>query len=248
MQDSDQIGRVIGQRLRESRRLRRMTLDALSEISGLSGAFLSRLERGETSTSIGNLIRIAGAIGISLQQVFENETSASPPGYALSKRKARHGHGLLSGPGYAYEHFPGSSMEQRLETFELEHPVGVKEDFPFISHEGEEVLYLLSGRIEFQVGSETFAMEKGDCIHLQSNQPHRSWNIGTRPARLLMVVATSVGATRPRRPQVIGSPLHSNLARKVIKTGPISAPRTKRPLSIARGGPSKRAAPRSKPG
>lgn len=215
MDDSEQIAGMIGQRLREERRVKGMTLEALGEATGLSSAFLSRLERGESSTSIGNLIRVARAIGVPLQRVFEDDVANASPGYAISRRKERAAQALLSGPGYAYRHFHGLTSEQRLEIFELEYPAGGTQQFPLLAHEGEEeVLYLLSGRLQYQVGSDMFVMEQGDCVHLQSRQPHRGWNTGERPARLLMIVAPALGAARAKsaRASVSTHPLLASAA------------------------------------
>jgi uncharacterized cupin superfamily protein len=63
-----------------------------------------------------------------------------------------------------------------------------------VAHEGEEILFLLSGRIEFQVGTDRFLMEEGDCLHFDSEQPHMGRNIGSEPARMLMVVSPSRSA------------------------------------------------------
>jgi len=204
MDDSEEVA-LIGLRLREGRRAKGITLDRLGEMTDLSSAFLSRLERGETSTSIGNLVRIAGAIGISLQEIFERNQLRSPPSYVLSKTGSRQRHGSLSGPGYIYQRFRGPLRGQRLEAFELEYPVGTNEQLPFLSHRGEEFLYLLSGKIEFEIGTERFVMERGDCIHLQASQPHRSYNIGHEPARLLMVIAPALEGSRRQDRQIAHS-------------------------------------------
>ena len=77
MDEADRIARRIGERIREARRRKGMVLAALSAPTGLSPAFLSRLERGEASTSIANLIRIAGVLGVELQDFFGADEAAS---------------------------------------------------------------------------------------------------------------------------------------------------------------------------
>ena len=70
--ETRQLVQAVAARLREARRTRRFTLRALSEKTGLSEPFLSRLERGRVSTSIANLILITRTVGIDLGQLFQD--------------------------------------------------------------------------------------------------------------------------------------------------------------------------------
>jgi transcriptional regulator with XRE-family HTH domain len=201
MDDADRIARRIGERIREARRRKGMILAALSAPTGLSAAFLSRLERGETSTSIGNLIRMAGVLGIELQDFFAaDEAPAKTADYRLVRRPERLAGPMLAAAGYTYERLAGDLAGRHLDAFELEFPAGARKPILLVAHPGEEILFLLTGRIEFQVAADRFVMNAGDCLHFNSAQPHMGRNIGKQPARLLMVVSPSrAPATQARR-------------------------------------------------
>ena len=78
--------------------------------------------------------------------------------------------------------------EQRLETFLLE--LSAKPRKPtLVAHPGEEMCFVLEGSVEFQVGDETIALERGDSIHLRSDVPHMAWARGSGSACLLMVTS-----------------------------------------------------------
>src|SRR4029453_3864175 len=77
--ETRQLVQAVAARLREARRTRRLTLRALSEKTGLSEPFLSRLERGRVSTSIANLILITRTGGIDLGQLFQDAGGAPRP-------------------------------------------------------------------------------------------------------------------------------------------------------------------------
>ena len=83
-----------------------------------------------------------------------------------------------------------------LDAFELEFPVGARKPILLVAHPGEEILFLLSGRIEFQVAADRFTMDAGDCLHFNAAQPHMGRNVGNRPARMLMVVSPSRAPAR----------------------------------------------------
>lgn len=55
-----------------------------------------------------------------------------------------------------------------MTAFEPEFPVGEHVLPAMVSHEGEEVLYLLDGKLEFLIGNDIVLMERGDCIHFKS--------------------------------------------------------------------------------
>jgi mannose-6-phosphate isomerase-like protein (cupin superfamily) len=90
--------------------------------------------------------------------------------------------------GYTYNLSSGDLPEQQMSAFELTFPPGGKVPPKLVKHEGEEVLYLLEGTIEFVIGDESFVMNPGDCVHFDCEKPHMGRNIGKKPARLLMVV------------------------------------------------------------
>jgi mannose-6-phosphate isomerase-like protein (cupin superfamily) len=55
------------------------------------------------------------------------------------------------------------------------------------SHETvEEILYVLSGRLDFSCGDGTVAVGEGGCVVLPAGLPHRFRNPGPDTARLLM--------------------------------------------------------------
>lgn len=186
------VARQIGQRIRAARSARKMTLKELGEKSNLSAAFLSRIERGEAATSIANLIAIAGCVDIPLRDLFEDSpNSAAAKGYTLFRKAERVSGELLEANGYQYHGLSATFPDPSLSTFVLEFPVTSDTSVNLLSHEGEEVLYILEGRVEFQIGQDSFVLEAGDCVHLKGERPHMGRNVGTSVARMLMVVTPS---------------------------------------------------------
>jgi transcriptional regulator with XRE-family HTH domain len=186
------VARQLGMRIRAARQLRKLTLQQLGADTALSAAYLSRIERGETATSIANLIVIATRLDVPLRDLFEDTNEAYVPKYYTVSRKAeREATSQIAANGYDYHWLSGALTEPRLSAFFLEFPVTSDADINLLSHEGEEVLYMLEGRIEFQIGSDKIVLEAGDCMHLVGEKPHMGRNIGKKPARMLMVVTPS---------------------------------------------------------
>jgi transcriptional regulator with XRE-family HTH domain len=178
----------LGGRIRALREGRGMKLKQLADVTGLSDAFVSRLERGQVSSSVANLIQIAQALEIGVSELF-----ADPPDRLRSDITVhRHGDGGedhdIPSTGYRWRLFAGGMPNDDIEVFHLSFPRKNRMDL-MVSHPGQEYCYVLSGRIRFHVGAEIFELAAGEGILLNSELPHRADNIGDDEARILMVVA-----------------------------------------------------------
>jgi len=186
------VARQIGLRLRAMRSTRKLTLQQLGKDTGLSAAYLSRVERGEAATSIANLIVITTRLDTQLRDLFEDSNEAYvPKHYTISRRAQREASRQMVASGYDYHWLSGDLTDPKLSAFVLEFPVTSDTEVNLLAHEGEEILYILEGRIEFQIGSDRFVLEQGDCVHLVGDKPHMGRNVGRKPARMLMVVTPS---------------------------------------------------------
>lgn len=66
----DELPRAFGDRVRKLRETAKMTLEQLSQRSGVSRAMLSKVERGEKSPTIGTASRIASGLQTSLTELM----------------------------------------------------------------------------------------------------------------------------------------------------------------------------------
>jgi transcriptional regulator with XRE-family HTH domain len=186
----------VGAALREARHRRGETLEAVAARADLSAAFLSRLERGEASTSISNLARLAAVLEAPLDALFAPmEPAPAQSGHIL--RRGRDAGGFEN-DAYRYKPLAGGLPHQAISVFELHYPPGRGEELGYYDHEGEEVLYVLEGRIDFMLAGKRLRLEPGDCLQFDARQPHYARNPGKAPARLLMIVAGKPG--RPVAP------------------------------------------------
>lgn len=63
----------IGERIRECRKKKMMTIRVLGEYTGLSAGYLSMLEQNKTSPNVDSLARICEALDIDIQYALEGE-------------------------------------------------------------------------------------------------------------------------------------------------------------------------------
>src|SRR3954464_12317148 len=173
----------LGERLRAIRLLRRRTLKEIAGAAGISESFLSQLERGRTNATIATLQRLSTALGIDVSDLFA--ASANRP--SVLRRAARDfvAWGLLGRKAFLTPK-PFHSLEVVVARFE---PGGSTGDEPYTHGDSEELLVVVEGRVEVQLGDDLYEAAEGDSVHYQSSTPHRVANAGDEPAEVLFVIS-----------------------------------------------------------
>ena len=54
-----------------------------------------------------------------------------------------------------------------------------------MEHLGEELVYVLTGSMAFDVDGEEYLVRRGDALHFRTDRPHRWRNRGAQPARAI---------------------------------------------------------------
>jgi transcriptional regulator with XRE-family HTH domain len=174
----------VGERLRDIRRHRRATLKTIADRAGVSESFLSQVERGRASASIASLRRIAGALGVTVADLFE---PTGPPRPRVLKRDER--------PSLAFGILGRKLLLtprplQSLEVFagELD-PGGSTGAEPYAHGDSEELFVVISGRVQLELGGEVHELEPGDSIDYRSSTPHRASNVGEERAEVMWIIS-----------------------------------------------------------
>jgi transcriptional regulator with XRE-family HTH domain len=183
---------LLGKKIREERRKRHLTLQQLSQRTGLSKGFLSQIERNLTNPSITSLKKIAFEFGISVVNFFtDEENGAGYWGFAGPARiRAKHDTAYVSDVQVVRSDrrkrlaLPGSNVVYELLTPDLNRQIEVmylrfsKEensgDEPMVDPPGEKFGFVLKGSLEMKVGGEVHQLQAGDCIYFPAHFPH-SW-------------------------------------------------------------------------
>lgn len=158
---------AIGFRLRTLRRQRGLTLEQVATGAGLTRGFLSHLERGGTSASIGSLYRISEALGIEVASLFE------PSGADLSRQDSRKP-SFFGGEGVT-DFVVTPPAERRVQVCETHIAPQGTPDRNLYSHPGEvSIVYVLTGELEVRFTDDTITLGSGDGLTFSPTQPH-SW-------------------------------------------------------------------------
>ncbi len=195
-----------GERIRELRTARGLSLRELAGRLEISASALSQIERGKMRPSVTRLYQIMGELNVPMATVFGPETGepAAPDAYTTPMGEA---------PGPRWD--PGAdaavgsvAVTRRAEaaTLELGHGVRYRRLTPgpvpgmnyfesvyppgsyssqnaeYVRHRGHEIGNVVSGVLTVDVGFDTYELHPGDSITYPSTSPHRISNQGTRDA------------------------------------------------------------------
>lgn len=182
-EDVSTIVSGIGPKVRALRKQAGLSLQQLAEVADVSAAAIHKIEQSGMVPTITTLLKVAGALGRPVAYFVDEEEVASDPtvhtpdgqqrpiytshsGIDLAGISGAYGKFFLAGARATVE--PGASSGDRA----LEHP-------------GEELVYVLSGELEFVVNGSTFLLRPCDALHFRTVQAHSWRNPGDVPATAL---------------------------------------------------------------
>jgi len=184
----------IGERVRQLRRERGLTLEALAGRSGVSRAMLSKVERGERQPTLATAVRIAAGLGVTLSQLMEAERPRLVVHIPASERR------VMTDPesGLERQHlFPGVPSD-RLEFVRAVLPPGASTgDFEPHQPGVEQYMLVEQGRLRATLAGETYELAEGDALFFAADRPHRFDNLGDGPCSYYVVISFPSGPGRP---------------------------------------------------
>jgi DNA-binding transcriptional MerR regulator/mannose-6-phosphate isomerase-like protein (cupin superfamily) len=171
----------LGEKLRAARRHRGLSLREASGLAGLSVSHLSAIERGTRNISLAALQRLAVALGISVSDLFGSSAGTG-------RRLVHAGQRPVLDTGDRRVRVESLAVgAQLLEPhLYLVQPGGGSEGS--YHHEGEEMVYVLQGEVEFWLNEiERHVVRAGDCLTFPSSLRHRWRNCGQERLEMLWV-------------------------------------------------------------
>jgi transcriptional regulator with XRE-family HTH domain len=186
----------LGSKIRALRRQRGLTLQDVSNRTGLSKPLLSQIENDLASPPIATLLKISKALGVSIGYFFQ-EVPASER-IVVVRRQQRSGGVMVriqeeaGKVAYRYEALAYPRSDKQMEPFLVEIEPRAEEDLLYY-HKGEEFLYVLSGKVEFRAAEEVHTLGPGDSLYFDSDIPHAIRAVGKGKAKALVVVYSPQG-------------------------------------------------------
>ena len=180
----------VGPRLRTLRKSLGVTLELLAERTGLTKGYLSKIETGKKLPPIATLSRISDALGSDMAYFFQRETGWDDFGGRVSLVRAGARRQAIRGGtsfGYDYESIAHGLPDKAMEPFVFTFPAKIEGE-TFFEHEGEELIFVLSGTVAFELAGRTLTLAPGDSLYFDSALPHRGHSTNGEAKALVVIV------------------------------------------------------------
>lgn len=181
------LERAIGAYIRDLRQRFHLSVTDLAGAASISTGMLSKIENGQISPSLATLQALAQALNVpitNLFSAFEEKRDCSfvkaGQGVAIERRGSKVGH-VYQLLGHALG--GDVTVEPYLIT--------LKEDavpYTGFRHAGTELLYMLSGKVLYRHGEQTYLLAPGDAMMFNSAAQHGPETLIERPATYLSII------------------------------------------------------------
>lgn len=173
----------VGPRMRELRAMRKLSLRALAEMSGLNINTLSMIENEHTSPSISTLQQISQSLKVPISKFFETREGGRELVYQRQGQR----------PRVAFKHSTIEDLAAGMPRFSAEPLIvtinpGADSGKSPIVHTGREFVYCIEGRIIYTVKKQDYELTPGDSLAFEAYLPHQWKNPTRTQARILLVL------------------------------------------------------------
>lgn len=183
--DLEHLTQSLGRNIKRLRTERGWSLDALAARAGVSRGMLVQLEQARTNPSVGTVVKVGDALGVSVTTLLDYEQGPTvrivPAGQAVRLWATEAGsHSTLlvgtESPGplelWQWRLVPGESSDSDP------HPSGTT-----------ELLHVTRGTLTLTVGDMTHTVPAGASASFESDVPHVYRNDGREPVEMVMAVS-----------------------------------------------------------
>jgi len=182
-QDPDES--MIGEQLRELRKIKGLTLQQVAEGVGVSTGYLSQIERNRSKLPIGVLKKIADMLGVRMNWFFQPGVLGPMEERAFIVRAERRRKMFFTGIGI-HEELLSPNLNGPLEMLLSVIEPGADSDF--YSHDGFEAGYVMKGSLDLWIGEQRFRLERGDAFSFTSTTVHRCANPGRERTEVIWII------------------------------------------------------------
>ena len=169
---------AVGPRLKRLRRQREITLAGLAEQTGISASTLSRLESGLRRPTLEQLLPLARAYGVSLDELVDAPPTGDP---RVNLRPIPCSDGSVILP---LTRRPGG-----IQAYKFVLPAGSDDTDPDLrTHEGYDWVYVLNGTLRLVLGEHDLTLRPGEAAEFDTRTPHWFGATSAGPVEYLSLI------------------------------------------------------------
>lgn len=181
------LKKIVGKKLKAIRLKYDQTIQELAEASTVSSNMISRIERGLTIPSVEILLKLARVYNKSINYFVEEVSNTHEIVFSSTGRRNKtvyeDEHNMLT------ESFTSGLRDPQFTSFFCTVKKGGSSGIQEMYHPGDELIYVLEGRLKITVADETYLLNPGDSLSFKSHLPHRWDNVGDGDAKVVWTLS-----------------------------------------------------------
>ena len=182
---------VVGHKIKSVRESKNLSVEEISERSGLAVEQINSIENDQHLPSLGPLIKIARALGVRLGTFLDDNDELGPVVCRAEERTDSIS--FSNGTADARKHMEYHSLAKQkagrhMEPFIIDIQPSEERNFKSSAHEGEEFIYVMDGEVEIDYGKDKYLLKEGDSIFYDSIVEHHVHGVAGKSAKILAVV------------------------------------------------------------
>ena len=179
----------IAMRVRELRTQKRLSVQEMSELLGVTKEEYESYEDGSKQAPFSFYYNLAEHFGLDVSSIISGEA----PNLALyTVTRDGEGFPFLRRPGFSYLHQAIRMKERTGEPFIVTAPCESQDELlHFSEHNGQEFDLILAGTLKIMLRQKEEILNQGDSIYFDGRVPHAMLAIGGKPCKFLSIVMHS---------------------------------------------------------
>ncbi|MDT2849462.1 helix-turn-helix domain-containing protein [Vagococcus carniphilus] len=171
----------VGNQITKFRNEKGYSMRKLAELGEITPSMLSQIERGLANPSIQTLKILSKVLEVPIFYFFLEEQTTD----SLITRKDEHKKMIVKDLSYE---LLSPDLAGELETVIMRVPSGVVSSSEPIGHKGEEIAYVLSGKINLYLDNKLYSLDSGDSVKIPAYMVHKWENIEEEEAKVIFSV------------------------------------------------------------
>ena len=180
----EEVGQHLGRKVRQLRHDKGWSLEALSQVSGVSRSMLSQIERQQANPTLVVTLRIARAFGVELSDLVPHPGASSLIEVVRTTDRAYH---YRSDMDCRIRTLSPLHLEKDVEFYEVRLPRSGALRSSAHFQGTREFLTVQKGRVRVQSGRDAEDLGAGDSASYRADVDHALINLGRSEALLLLV-------------------------------------------------------------
>ena len=178
----------LGDRIKQAREIHSLTVEELSDRTGIDADVLKRVEGNKMIPPLGDLVKLGKALETGMSYLVSPGTDKPMTVLRADQRKetSRHLGKRAERYGYFYESLAPEKANRSMEPFMV--TLTPSEEVQPSTHDGQEFLFVLQGQMMVQVSRQKEYLEPGDAVYYDSTKPHFVKCVGGRETKILAVL------------------------------------------------------------